>query len=71
MSSPMRIAFLGDVVGQPGKRAAMAAAKALRSAWGDAGGVVIANGENIRNGSGITPELLGHLVQGGASCHSP
>jgi calcineurin-like phosphoesterase len=32
MSSPMRIAFLGDVVGQPGKRAAVAAAKALQAA---------------------------------------
>lgn len=65
MSSPMRIAFLGDVVGQPGKRAAIAAAKSLRASWGDAGGIIVANGENIRNGSGITPELLGHLVQGG------
>jgi calcineurin-like phosphoesterase len=62
MSSPMRIAFLGDVVGQPGKRAAVAAAKVLRAAWGEAGGVILANGENIRNGSGITPELLGQLV---------
>lgn len=56
------VAFLGDTVGSVGRSAATAAAKRLREH-----GVrtVIANGENARNGSGLSPDNLRELLRGG------
>ncbi len=49
------LAFFGDCVGQPGRRAIQQAIPKIRSeAKPDA---IIVNGENLRNGSGITPDL--------------
>jgi len=44
--------FIGDIVGQPGRRAVRALVPALRARH--AIDVVIANGENAAGGSGIT-----------------
>ena len=55
MPRPIRILFLGDVVGAPGRAAVQKHLPELReSLKPDA---VIVNGENIRNGSGITADL--------------
>lgn len=48
-----RVAFLGDIVGAPGRRAAAHAASVLRSRGVD---LIIANGENARHGSGLSLE---------------
>ncbi|MBL8745834.1 MAG: YmdB family metallophosphoesterase [Phycisphaerae bacterium] len=60
----LRIACFGDVVGAPGLRAFAHGAKVLR----DAGRVdlVIVNGENSKNGSGISPEGCKELRRAGA-----
>ena len=56
MARPMRILFLGDVVGAPGRAAVTKHLPIMREKYSV--DVVIVNGENIRNGSGITPDLL-------------
>ncbi|MBX3357878.1 MAG: YmdB family metallophosphoesterase [Phycisphaeraceae bacterium] len=60
------VAFLGDVVGVPGRRAVAHAAGVLRERHGVR--VVIANGENARHGSGISPDNYRELrrAAGGA-----
>jgi metallophosphoesterase (TIGR00282 family) len=49
----MRILFVGDIVGTPGRRCLAQAVPALRSQH--VPDVVIANGENSAGGNGITP----------------
>ena len=52
---PARIAFLGDLNGGPGRRVlASRLAEVRRDHTPD---LVIANAENLRNGSGLTPDL--------------
>jgi len=64
MPRPIRILFLGDVVGAPGRSAVQKHLPELReSLKPDA---VIVNGENIRNGSGITADLYRALREAGA-----
>ncbi len=60
----LNVGIFGDVVGAPGLRAFAHAAKVLR----DAGRVdlVIVNGENSKNGSGISPETCKELRRAGA-----
>lgn len=62
--TPLTIAFFGDVVGAPGLRAFAFAARALRD--GARAEVVIVNGENAKNGSGLTPEGYKELRRAGA-----
>lgn len=57
------IVFLGDIVGQPGRRAVLQAMPDIRARWNPA--AVIANAENIRNGSGCTPDLYRGLRDAG------
>ncbi len=60
----MRILFVGDVVGRPGRDAVEALLPGLRDRLGvDA---CIVNGENIANGIGITPRLAERLLAAGA-----
>jgi len=59
----MTLVFLGDVVGAPGRQALQRHLATLRERYTPA--AVIANGENIRNGSGITPELYRSLRSAG------
>ncbi len=63
MQRPMTLVFLGDVVGAPGRLALQRHLAAVRERY--TASAVIANGENIRNGSGITPELYRALRQAG------
>ncbi|MEM8738483.1 MAG: TIGR00282 family metallophosphoesterase [Planctomycetota bacterium] len=59
----MRIAFLGDVVGTPGRMALTQQLPVLREAH--RAELVIANVENTANGSGITPEQVRKLRDAG------
>lgn len=59
----LTIAFLGDIVGSVGRRAVAQAVPILRAERGV--GVVIVNGENSRQGSGITPEHVRELKAAG------
>ncbi|MSR43776.1 MAG: YmdB family metallophosphoesterase [Phycisphaerales bacterium] len=55
MQGGIVIAFFGDCVGQPGKRVLQQAIVTTRELHQP--DVIIVNGENMRNGSGITPDL--------------
>lgn len=57
------LAFLGDVVGSVGRRAVAQAVPVLRER--SSVGVVVVNGENSRQGSGITPEHVRELKAAG------
>lgn len=59
----MKILFIGDVVGQPGRRAVRALLPGLRERHRL--DVVIANGENSAGGSGITPATAKELFDAG------
>ena len=64
MPRPIRILFLGDVVGAPGRSAVQQHLPALRERLKP--DAVVVNGENIRNGSGITADLYRALREAGA-----
>jgi metallophosphoesterase (TIGR00282 family) len=59
----VKLLFIGDVVGQPGRRAIKQLVPRLREQH--ALDVVIANGENSAGGSGITPETAKDLFAAG------
>ncbi len=59
----MKILFIGDIVGKPGRNIAENNLKNLRKKEGiDA---VIANGENAAGGSGLTPQITRELLASG------
>jgi len=59
----MKILFIGDVVGEPGRRAVRQLVPKLRAQHGlDA---VIANGENSAGGSGLTPATAKEIFDAG------
>ena len=60
----MRILFVGDVVGRPGRDAVEGLLPRLRDELEV--DVCIANGENVANGVGITPRLAERLIAAGA-----
>jgi metallophosphoesterase (TIGR00282 family) len=60
----MRIFFVGDVVGRPGRDAVEALLPGLRDRL-DVDACIV-NGENIANGIGITPRLAERLLAAGA-----
>jgi metallophosphoesterase (TIGR00282 family) len=60
----MRILFVGDVVGRPGRDAVQRRLQALREEWEV--DVSIVNGENAADGLGITPRLADQLLAAGA-----
>lgn len=62
--SELRIAFLGDVVGSPGRRAVAHAWPKLRDLH--ACHALIVNAENSRNGSGCSPDNARELWRSGA-----
>ena len=60
----MRLLFIGDIVGEPGRKAVSALVPRLRRAWEiDA---VVANGENAAGGSGLTPRTAMEILAAGA-----
>lgn len=59
----MKVLFIGDVVGEPGRRAVRDLLPGLRRRH--AADWAIANGENSAGGSGITPETAAELFSSG------
>ena len=60
---PVKLLFIGDIVGEPGRRAVKLLVPQLRQRHGvDA---VIANGENSAGGSGITPKTAEEIFSAG------
>lgn len=59
----MKILFIGDIVGKPGRDAALALVPGLREEYDL--DLVIANAENVAGGWGITPPLARMLLAGG------
>ena len=59
----MKLLFIGDIVGQPGRRAVKELLPRLREQH--ALDFVIANGENSAGGSGITPKTAGEIFSAG------
>ena len=55
----MKILFIGDIVGHPGRNAVKILLPKLRAQHGL--DVIIANGENSAGGNGITPDTAGEL----------
>ena len=64
-SDVIRILFLGDIVGEPGRRAVINSLKKIKNkAQID---FVIANGENSAGGRGITPKIAISLMRAGVA----
>jgi metallophosphoesterase (TIGR00282 family) len=61
----LRLLFLGDIIGEPGRRAVIEMLPALKSGWGI--DFVVANGENVAAGRGITPKLAIDLLRCGVA----
>lgn len=60
----MRLLFLGDVVGRPGRSAVAEHLPDLRRRWGL--DIVVINGENAAGGFGITEAICNDLLDAGA-----
>src|SRR3978361_1783172 len=61
----LRILFLGDIVGEPGRRAVIDSVQKFKEERGI--DFVIVNGENSANGRGITPKISIDLLRAGAA----
>ena len=61
----LRLLFLGDIIGEPGRRAVIEMLPTLKSAWEL--DFVVVNGENVAAGRGITPKLAIDLLRCGAA----
>ena len=59
----MRILFIGDIVGKPGRHICGQALRGLRAE--ENLDLVVANAENIAGGSGLTPEIYHELIAAG------
>ena len=59
----MKILFIGDIVGEPGRRAVKELVPGLREKHSL--DFVIANGENSAGGNGITPKIAGEIFSAG------
>ncbi|MGA0598142.1 TIGR00282 family metallophosphoesterase [Enterovirga sp. CN4-39] len=60
----MRLLFLGDIVGRPGRKAVLDRLPGLRERW--ALDCVVINGENSAGGFGITEQICDELLEAGA-----
>ena len=63
--STIRILFLGDIVGEPGRKAVIESLAGIRKEH--AIDFVIVNGENAAGGRGITPKIAIDLLRAGAA----
>jgi metallophosphoesterase (TIGR00282 family) len=61
----MKLLFIGDIVGEPGRRAVKQLIPSLREQHGL--DVIIANGENSAGGSGITPMTAKEIFNAGVN----
>jgi len=61
----LRILFLGDIVGEPGRKAVISRLKAIREE--ENVDFIIANGENAAAGRGITPKIAIDLMRAGVA----
>ncbi len=61
----LRILFLGDVVGEPGRKAVMESVRQYKTERGV--DFVIVNGENSANGRGLTPKITIDLLRAGVA----
>jgi metallophosphoesterase (TIGR00282 family) len=59
----VRIVFIGDIVGRPGRRAVKVLLPRLRREW--QADLVIANGENMAGGNGITEKTAAEVFAAG------
>ena len=59
----MRLIFLGDVVGEPGRLALYRAVPSFKEEYG--ADLIIVNGENAAGGRGITPRLCEEFFANG------
>jgi metallophosphoesterase (TIGR00282 family) len=59
----VKLLFIGDIVGEPGRRAVTNLVPVLRQRHGV--DVVVANGENSAGGSGITPDTASEIFSAG------
>jgi len=57
----MKLLFLGDIVGKPGRRTVVSYLSRVRSSYD----FVVANGENAAGGFGITPEISSSFLEAG------
>ncbi|MDA1006103.1 MAG: TIGR00282 family metallophosphoesterase [Verrucomicrobia bacterium] len=64
-ASVIRILFLGDIVGEPGRKAVMGRLSSLREE--ERIDFVVVNGENAAGGRGITPKISIDLLRAGAA----
>ena len=65
-TDPVRILFIGDIVGKPGVEIVQQVVPALRRM--ESIDLVIANGENADSGSGITPSIYRKLKKAEIDC---
>ncbi len=61
----LRILFLGDIVGEPGRKAVISRLSAIKSE--EEIDFIIANGENAAGGRGITPKISIDLLRAGVA----
>jgi metallophosphoesterase (TIGR00282 family) len=61
----LRILFLGDIVGEPGRRAVIESLQGFKEE--DGVDFIIVNGENSANGRGITPKISIDLLRAGVA----
>lgn len=61
----LRLLFLGDIIGEPGRRAVIEMVPKLRQTWGI--DFVVVNGENAAAGRGITGRITIELLRAGVA----
>src|ERR1700752_3687620 len=61
----LRLLFLGDIIGEPGRKAVIEMVPRLKQAWGI--DFVIVNGENAAGGRGITGKITIDLLRAGVA----
>ena len=65
MCAMLRLLFLGDVIGEPGRKAVIEMVPRLKQAWGI--DFVVVNGENAAAGRGITGKITIDLLRAGVA----
>lgn len=62
----MRVLFIGDVFGRPGRKMAQAAVRLIREK--ESVDLVVANAENAAGGNGLTKKVVEELYSAGIDC---